>query len=197
MFIQVIQGTVADAGEMRAALERWSSELGPGAHGWLGTTAGVTDDGRFVAVVRFESQQAARRNSERAEQNQWWLETAKLFGGEVAFQDCAQVETYLRGGSDTAGFVQVIQGRVRDAERMREFLRREDALGDFRPDVIGGTTALHGDGGFTQTVFFTSEQEARAGESKPTPPELQQQDVLEGEPTFLDLRRPWLFSPAP
>ena len=40
MFVQVIQGQVADAGEVRAALDRWAAEVAPGSIGWLGSTPG-------------------------------------------------------------------------------------------------------------------------------------------------------------
>ena len=79
MFIQVIEGRVTDADAIRAALDQWVAEQSGNASGWLGTTAGTTDDGRFVALVRFESEDDARRNSERPEQGQWWAETSKLF----------------------------------------------------------------------------------------------------------------------
>lgn len=79
MFVQVIQGQVSDAGQVRAALDRWVQELAPSASGWLGSTTGVTDDGRFVALARFESEEAARRNSDRPEQDKWWAETATEF----------------------------------------------------------------------------------------------------------------------
>src|SRR5262249_61364685 len=117
------------------------------AAGWLGTTGGVTDDGRFIALARFESEDAARRNSERPEQGRWWSETGKLFIGDVAFHDCPETTTFGRGGSDSAGFVQVIKGSVRDVARMRALNEQADAAwGDYRPDVIGGVVALHGDG---------------------------------------------------
>jgi hypothetical protein len=56
VFVQVIQGQVADAGKLKAALDRWIQELAPGSIGWLGTTAGVTEDGRFIELARFESE---------------------------------------------------------------------------------------------------------------------------------------------
>jgi hypothetical protein len=69
--------------------------------------------------------------------------TAKLFSGDVTFHDCREVVEFGRGGSDDAGFVQVIRGRVRDAERMRTLNDRyESVRGDFRPDLIGGLVAL-------------------------------------------------------
>ncbi|MGW0202653.1 hypothetical protein, partial [Nonomuraea sp. NPDC003201] len=43
MFIQVIEGRAIEADALHQALERWVRELSPGARGWLGTTAGVTD----------------------------------------------------------------------------------------------------------------------------------------------------------
>jgi hypothetical protein len=41
----------------------------------------VTDDGRFVLLARFESEEAARRNNARHEQGQWWTETEKYLDG--------------------------------------------------------------------------------------------------------------------
>lgn len=201
MFIQVIQGRVNDAGELRAALDRWVAEIAPGADGWLGFTGGVTDDGTAITLVRFESEEAARRNSDRPEQGEWWTATAPLFSGEATFHDCSEIHQFLDGGSDDAGFVQVIQGRVTDAGRWRELSQQSAAaMLDFRPDVIGGTVALHGDGGFTEAVYFTSEEAAREGERKEPPPELQalldeERSLYEGELTYLDLRDPWLVSP--
>ncbi|MDI2126934.1 hypothetical protein [Yinghuangia seranimata] len=200
MFIQVIQGRVTDPAALKARLDRWQTEVGPGATGWLGATGGVTDKGVFVGVVRFASEEDARRNSDRPEQSAWWEETSKLFSGDVTFHDCPDVETHTGGGSDDAGFVQVIQGRVTDVERMRRMGREMDAqVRQFRPDVIGSTTALHGDGGFTETVYFTSEAEARAGEGKELPAELRQafeesMAIME-DVAYFDLRDPWLRSP--
>jgi hypothetical protein len=199
-FIQVMRGTVTDRDELRSMVERWLADLAPGAAGWLGTTAGVAEDGTSVALVRFASAQDARRNSDRPEQHQWWMETAKLFAGEVTFHDCTDIETFGAGGSDAAGFVQIMEGRVSDVERMRELGHRLDALEDqSRPDLIGGLVALHGDGGFTMAAYFTDEAAARAGEQQPPPPEvrslLDEQAALMSDLTYVDLREPWLFSP--
>src|SRR6266540_2840622 len=100
MFIQVIQGKIGDVDGLREAVERWGEEVGPTATGWLGTTGGATADGTAIAVVRFESEEAARRNSERPEQGQWWAEASKYFAGDVTFHDCAEVVTFGDGGSD-------------------------------------------------------------------------------------------------
>src|SRR5436189_5044504 len=60
MFVQVVHGRVADAGQVRAAYDRWLDEVSPGAAGWLGTTAGGSGDGDLSAPVPFESALAAR-----------------------------------------------------------------------------------------------------------------------------------------
>src|SRR5664279_3055306 len=82
MFVQVIQGQVSDATQVRAQLDRWVAKMAPGAVGWLGSTSGVTDDGRLVALVRFESEEVAQQNGDRPEQTAWWEQTATLFTDE-------------------------------------------------------------------------------------------------------------------
>jgi hypothetical protein len=201
MFVQVIQGQVSDAGQARAALDRWAQELAPGAIGWLGSTAGVTEDGRFIALARFESEEAARRNSDRPEQDRWWTETSKLFTGEVTFRDSSDVTVDVYGDPDDAGFVQVIQGRGSDPDRARELMGQDSSeWAAFRPDVIGSLGVGHDAGAYTTAMYFTTEAEAREGERKEPPPQLKaQMDEMEtlniGVPDFFDLKQPWLYSP--
>src|SRR5919112_2175995 len=107
MFVQVIKGKVSDSSAVRAALEKWADELASGATGWLGSTTGVTDDGTLVAVARFDTVENARRNSDRPEQGQWWAETQRLFDSEATFADSTDVDDYVLGDPNTAGFVQV------------------------------------------------------------------------------------------
>lgn len=200
MFVQVIQGQVSDAEALRAALERWVQELSPGASGWLGSTGGVTDDGRFIALVRFESEEAARRNSDRPEQGAWWAETAKLFTGEATFRDSSEVDLDIHGDPDSAGFVQVMQGRSSDPARARQVMADNSAeWAAFRPDVIGTVGVGHEGGAYTMAAYFTSEEEARAGERKELPPALQAQmeqmgALSVGETEYFDLKQPWLHS---
>ena len=200
MFIQVIQGATVHAPQLRQRLDEWIERLAPDAIGWLGTTAGVTDDGRFLAMARFESADAARRNSDRPEQGEWWAQTVEFLAGGPTVQDCDEVVLMGEGGNDAAGFVQVMQGRVTDVERMKAIGEQfASAGGDFRPDILGGVVALDGDGGYTNAIYFTSEAEARAGEEQEPPAELQalmeeERELHDGEVSFFDLRDPWLSS---
>jgi hypothetical protein len=201
MFVQVIRGRVTDREQVHAALDRWSGQLAAGARGWLGSTAGVSGDGRFVALARFESEQAARRNSDRPEQGQWWAETAKLFTDEVTFRDSNDVTVDMHGDPDQAGFVQVMQGRASDLDRARELMAQDPGeWAAVRPDVIGSMTVGHEGGAYTLVFYFISEEAAREGERKELPARLKtQMEELNrlsiGEPEFFDLHQPWLYSP--
>ena len=62
VLIQIIQGMCRDADTLHRQMDMWRQEIGPTAEGWLGGTYGVTDDDRFIGVVRFESKEAAARN---------------------------------------------------------------------------------------------------------------------------------------
>jgi hypothetical protein len=202
MFAQVIQGKTSNPAELDAALNRWLQDLAPDATGWLGSTSGVTEDGRAIAVVRFESEEDARRNSNRPEQDQWWSETAKLFDGEATFRDSTDVTVDVQGDPDQAGFVQVMQGRSSDPERAKQLMDQDaDKWNAFRPDVVGSVTIGHEDGAYTMVMYFSSEAEAREGERKEPPPELQAQmeemgKLSVGEPEFFDLKRPVIVSPT-
>jgi hypothetical protein len=201
MFVQIIQGTTSDPEGLRAAGDRWIRDLAPGAAGWLGSTSGVTEDGRAITVVRFESEEDARRNSDRPEQDQWWTETSKLYNGDATFRDSTDVTVDLQGDPDEAGFVQIMQGRGSDPERARELMNADaDKWAAFRPDVLGSVSVGHEDGAYTMVIYFTSEAEAREGERKEVPPELkasmEEMDKLTiGETEFFDLKQPDLRSP--
>ena len=202
MFVQIIQGQVDDASAMQAAFDRWVSDLAGESIGWLGSTSGVTDDGTFFTIARFESEETARENSDRPEQGQWWSETSQLFRGEASFTESTEVDLDLMGDPDQAGFVQVIRQRVTDPARVRELMKTDvGEFRDFRPDLLGTLTAVH-DGGVTTTVaYFTSEEEARAGEQKEPPAEMmatmqEVQELSVGEPEYFDLRSPWMASPG-
>ncbi len=176
MFIQVITAKVVDEKALWRQIDRWESDLRSGAGGFLGSTGGITDDGRLIVLARFESEDAARRNSERPEQATWWAETEKTIK-DPTFQDSVEVVVMGAGGSNDAGFVQVMRGHVLDAAKMKDLHGRmkelEAAMAETRPDVIGDVTAIHADGTFTDAVYFRSESEARANEASEMPAEMQ------------------------
>ncbi|MBY9075109.1 hypothetical protein K1X13_09785 [Nocardioides sp. WL0053] len=201
MFIQIIQGKCSRQDELRAAADRWRTEIGDSAEGWLGGTYGFTDDDMFMGVVRFASREAAMANSNRPEQTQWWSEVEQLFDGPVEFHDCDKVMLMMEGGSDTAGFVQIIRGKLDDPARLEADLDQMTSLiHEARPEILGATFAIEEDGTFTETVAFTDEAAAREGEAKEMPLNedvrhvWQDWEQITHDVTYMDLHHPWFAS---
>lgn len=199
MFVQVITAKVTDADAVRRQMVAWEENLAGGARGWLGFTGGITDDGRLIQAVRFDSEEAARANADRPEQGEWWTQTERALEG-AQFVDSDDVAMFLEGGSDDAGFVQVMQGRLADRGRFDELMQEmESTLPQARPDLIGGLAVHHGDGGITLVNYFTSEDEARQREAA-GPPDDQRERVEEWRSlfedlSFYDISNPWLGRP--
>lgn len=200
MFIQMVQGGCAQQDDMRMLVDDWCKAMSE-RPGWLGGTYGFTDDGSFVGVVRYESAAACRELCSSDDAALWWACAETLFTGAPEIHQSEDVAIMLEGGSDDAGFVQVIQSRVKPENRARllDLVQREEAeLSKYRPDVIGGTIAIDEDGVVTETVAFTSESEARIGEKREMPAEVAQQFdeqmTLVEDVTYIDLHHPWFAS---
>jgi hypothetical protein len=195
VFIQVIQGKTSRADELRALAEAWRDQGAAGAVGYLGGTYGVTDGGDFLAVIRFASRDEAMANSARPETGAFAEKMGALMDGPIEFHDCDDVTTLLDGGSDDAGFVQVIAGHVDDPEPVKAMAQDTGDLRAMRPEIIGGTLALEPDGTFFQTIYFTDEASARKGEQIEPPAEIRGllESMMAGA-TFYDLTDPWFTS---
>ncbi|WP_406036221.1 hypothetical protein OG801_14480 [Nocardioides sp. NBC_00163] len=196
MFIQMIQGPCTRQDEARQLLDEWRRDLAPGATGWLGGTNGFTDDGQLIGVVRFESREAAMANSDRPEQGEWAAKMAEVMDGPMEFHDCDDVTLLFDGGSDDAGFVQIIRGRVDDPSRLKAMMTTDTTqLHEMRPEILGGTLAIEADGSFIETVAFTNEADARKGEQIEPPADVRRElDYAMQGATFYDLHRPWFES---
>ena len=202
MFAQVIEGRVADREGLQRRMQVWLDDLKPTAEGYLGSTGGIAEDGTLVLIARFESEEAARRNSERPEQGAWWTETAKYFEGEPTFSDSTEVQVlFADDDCDDAGFVQLMRGRCTDRARMRELEAGWDVnrdLRDGRPDLVGSVMIWHPGDEYTMVAYFRSEAEARENEAKPMPAEAQERFAewgsLMGEMRYVDLKEPMLDS---
>ena len=195
MFIQVIHGKTSRGDELRSLAEAWRDEGGVGAVGYLGGTYGVTDGGDFLGVIRFASRDEAMANSARPETGAFAEKMAVLMDGPVEFHDCDDVTTLLDGGSDEAGFVQVIAGHVDDPGPIKALAHDTGDLRAMRPEIIGGTLALKPDGTYFQTIYFTDEDSARKGEQMEPPAEVRVElDTMMAGARFYDLHRPWFAS---
>jgi hypothetical protein len=98
--------------------------------------------------------------------------------------------------------VQVIKGRTSNTARVHELMASDNIdWTAIRPDIIASLSVDYGDGEYYTAIYFTSEAEARENEAKELPADMQaameeMTTLNEGEPDFLDIRDPWLYSPA-
>lgn len=197
MFVQIIEGRTNDPASIRREMDRWNEELRPGATGFLGSTGGVTDDGRLVVFARFESAAAAEANSNRPEQGEWWSAVERCLEGEASFADSEDTEELFGGGSDDAGFVQVMKVHGVDREAVARLDEKfQELAATMRPDVIGGLRVWVGPDTAYDVTYFTSEADARAAEAGGPPAELGEvmedyQRIIDAT-DFLDLTDPWL-----
>ena len=134
----------------------------------------------------------------RAEQSAWWSEFEKCLEGTPTFRESNDIALLFDGGSDKAGFVQVMEGSVSDRAKAEAFETPEMLAGlkAARPDLIGSIRAWFDGGRFVDVAYFTSEADARRGEqSEEFSGPSEQYLALFGDMAFTDLRDPILTSP--
>jgi hypothetical protein len=195
MFVQVIEGKTSDPEAVKEQGERWQRELRPGATGYLGVTAGSTADGRTIAIVRFEDEASARANEARPEQGAWFEGMAKLYDGEPTFAESSDVTEMMGGGSNDAGFVQVMKSTGVDRAKVEKMDAVFESFAGQRPDLLGGLRIWTGPDACIDVAYFTSEAEARKGEQAEMPDEIKEvmgEFENMGQTEYLDLTDPQL-----
>jgi heme-degrading monooxygenase HmoA len=196
----VLSGKVTDPGEVGRQLARWIGEFGE-TPAYLGATGGVTDDRRFLLLVRWQSEEAANAHLMRPEQQAWYTTFQTSFDGDIEFAESEDVTTILAGGSDAAGFVQGMSVRGVDRGRVDAVDRRfEGIASQVRPDLIGGLRVWTAADEFVAASYFTSEQAARAGEDRDPPADLAEgfEDfaAMMRDAEYFDFTEPFLHTPA-
>jgi len=193
MFVQVVRGVVGDPVVAFARLDHWLEHLAPTADGWLGTTAGVSRDRQLVSLVRFATAEDARRSSDRVEQGEWWAESMLLFQSDVTFHNYDGVALFGDGGSDAAGMVEVLSGRVpssRSGPEIAERLAQQAMDRGTGVGLIGGLVGAREDGDFTQAAYF-----CRSAVNRPPPTPAPSLDGRADDLRLLRLKRLWFGSP--
>lgn len=197
MYIQMVQGACTRQDEMRGLVDDWCGRMAD-QPGWLGGTYGFTDDDRFVGVVRYDSRDACATWCARPEAAMLWAGAETMFDSACEIHESEDVSMMFEGGSDDAGFVQVMRGQVGDADFLRAMSTDTEMttmLHQARPDILGATMLIEDDGSFTETIAFTDESSARTGERQEMPPEMsaRMEKAMTGV-EYLDLHHPWFAS---
>jgi hypothetical protein len=175
------------------------SEVKPGAIGFLGATAGICDDGTAVAFVRFADEASAIATIKRSEHQRWWHDMQQVLIAPRTVHESGNVVLLLAGGSDDAGFVQVIRAATPDRVKVEALMTPERIaeVQSSRPDLIGSIRVWLANGSFIEAAYFTRESAAREAERS--------DDFADAEApffeayglmTFANLRTPILLSPG-
>jgi hypothetical protein len=198
MFVQIFEGRVFNRGTAHRLIDDWVSALRLRAVGFLGATAGVSDDGRVIALLRFESAAAASGSGYLPERGPYWAELEKVLNGPVAVTDSDDAETFFSGGSNDARFVEIVKARGVNRAQLREMdASIQRVAGSWRPDFIGSFRVWTGPDSYVEADYFTSEAEMRESQQKEPPPEFAgrigafQEMMANAE--MLDIRDPWLY----
>jgi hypothetical protein len=193
----MVQGHCSRQDEMRGLVDDWCATMAD-RPGWLGGTYGFTDDDRFLGIVRFDSSAARSECASTPEAAILWAAAEELFEGGHEIHESEDVTMMLDGGSDDAGFVQVMRGRVADADRFRHFTNDTEMtsmLHQARPEIIGATVAIEPDGSFLETIAFTDEASARQGEQLEMPADVRaEMESAMADVEYVDLHHPWFAS---
>lgn len=192
MFIQMVQGACTHQDDMRMLVDDWCGEMAD-QPGWLGGTYGFTDDNSFVGVVRWDTRAACQAYCDRMDAAWWWAGACEVMDGMPEVHQSDDVTMMLEGGSDDAGFVQIMHGKVGDADLLRKMSTDQEMtamLHQARPDIIGSTLLIEDDGTFVETISFTDEESARIGEKQEMPPAADMEHAIR-EVHYMDLHHPW------
>ena len=198
MYLDVITGSTSNPAALQQLLDRWANEVAPGIRGWRGTTAGVTADGTFAMVSRIEDEVPTAAGPEK-----WRTALIELLGPDPSSGMYDRV-TLLEEteGVARAGFVQFTLGRVENPPAADRYLQQFDEVyAPLRPDMIGRLMARRDDGEFFGAFYFTSQEQARAGEAQQVSPEIAEmmqrgQELSLTPGAYLDLTSPWIYRPA-
>jgi hypothetical protein len=151
-----------------------------------------------IEVVRFDSLQSAQANGARPEQGAWWAEMEACYDGEVVFTDSEDVEEFLGGGSDSAGFVQIMKVAGLDRAIMAKLDEVLVSIApETRPELLGGLRIWTAPDSGYNVVYFTTEAAARAGEAADAigtaaPEVTEHLAALRSNAEFIDLTDPWI-----
>jgi hypothetical protein len=195
MFVQIIEGTTSNPDALTAAGDAWQDDVRPKAIGYLGVTAGVGAGGQAFTIVRFQDEASARANSELPEQSAWFEKhLATAYDSPPTFTESSDVEEFMGGGSNDAGFVQVMKSKNVDRAKLEEMDKTFEKFAGERPDILGGLRAWTGADSCVDVMYFTSEADARKGEQAEMPDELKaaMESFGEMDVEFLDLPDPQL-----
>ena len=161
MFVQIIEGRTKDGKALMAHGDTWE-QRGRGGRRRVPRGDGWRHRGRPSDLDRALRVGGGRPCQQRAARARaWWTEMAKHYDGEPTFTESSDVSEFMGGGSDDAGFVQVMKSKGVDRATVEKMDELFEQYTDLRPDLLGGVRIWTGKDSCVDVAYFTSEAEAR------------------------------------
>lgn len=152
MFVELVQATATEPARLRKAWKKLLGRLPDVAPGWLGATSGATEDGRFVALLAFESEEQARITMDRLHEQAAW---APLEGvaSELRFRECPNVRAFLPDDARGVEVVHIWQGVAQDVRRIVSSFEGASQTATGRGRVAGGLMCWDPEGFVTIALY--------------------------------------------
>jgi len=113
VFIEVLQGNAPDVGRLEKSWKAALAVLDKRGDRWRGATAGTSDDGHFVALLAFESEEGARNTIDRmADLPQWKALKESL--DDLEFHECPNVRGFVNRDLGAAASIEIALERKAD-----------------------------------------------------------------------------------
>lgn len=196
VFVLLARGPSGDPEVLRRGWEEWHERVASENAAWLGSTGGIASGGKWVAALRYSSEEAAQAVAQPGARPDFLTgATSVEVTGDVHLEDG-------NGSPADARFVQFMRARVPDRHRFEAVeAAAADRFATIRRDFLAGLRAWTGPDLLTVVDWFTSEADARLGEAIEVPDDLA---ALFGEWMSLlhdvewtDLSQPWQVTPEP
>ena len=113
MFIEVVEGRAHDAAATRDEWLEIQAVLESVAIGLLGVTAGASADSHFVALLGFETEEAARITMDSGRERGFWDRLGRVVE-RLTFRECRNVRAFFTGDARNVESVDLTRGVVSD-----------------------------------------------------------------------------------
>jgi hypothetical protein len=180
MFIEVVHGKARDVPRLQKAWTATHKALGKVGDRWLGATAGTSDDGEFVAMLVFESEEGARVTIDRVADLPVWRDLSDALD-LPGFDECPNVRAFASGNLEQAESVEISQGKAKEIRRLIASFETTNTAAKRGHSVLGGLWCWDAEGSASIAVYRASRGDERLAAAAA---------ALE-RPSQIVLPRPW------
>ncbi len=190
MFIEVVEGRALDAAATRDEWLEVQAVLESVAVGWLGVTAGASADRHFVALLGFETEEAARITMDSGRERGSWDRLGRVVE-RLSFRECRNVRAFFTTDARNVESVDLTRGVVSDLVGIGAMFAPGTSSREGDPSVVGGLACWDAEGVAVTALYRTARAIPAAAESLGEP------SLLLEAPTHLEIAPPWSILVAP